>query len=468
MDICVKQNSKFKLFLQEFKNFIYSGAYVAIVALCATFSYVSGLNYSFLLLFVLTGSLILVSQRDLTPLFPLLFFISFIFSSTAIFDNYFSLFLFLPAVVSLIIHFIKFPIKKFKVGKLLIPLVLILVSYLLGGVASGNYLTFFQTAPKELMGKYLAIVLALGVGILAEYLVLSQYVDLATTPKTFCIKKYLSYILVCLGLAIGVMVAYEKFIVQTTSVYMGWGNVNLAGYVLLLALPCAWFLMIKSQKVIPSIFLIALLLVSVYITNSDGALGVSIMMSLPLAVYTYTKLSPKKKGLFLNVILPLLLAICLVIIAIIIFDYDLFIYLQNKLLSDTGRLEIYEQAILDFKKKPLFGLGVFYPIVNQPLNQFNYHSSILHTLATTGILGLCCWLYYFIARLKITTKRNTPFNFCAMVSFVSYQIYALIDTGEFVMTCILVIGLLLIVEKANEKESELPLLSNANNGVIYK
>lgn len=445
---------------QYLKNFIYSKSFVSIIAVICAFSYVSGLNLGCIFALLIIGGLILATSRDITPVSPILFFITFAVSNRDVFGNPLVFLVFVPGVIGVIIRLIRFPVK-FSLGVLTIPLILMLSAFILGGVRTENYLPFFESVGSADFGEYMAIVVGLGIGMLFEYLMLRHGFSNEHAPKWFNVKTYIAFMLSLAGVLVGVELAYEKYIVADEFLYMGYGNTNLVGCVLLLSIPAGWYLLAKSNnlpKVIVAIFNLVLLYAFVLMTSSDGCLGVTLVFTVAIAVYTYFVIKPKRRALYLNCVLSIALIGVLGILALSIFKTEYFNELLNKLFSDTGRSNIYEQAFIDFKLDWLFGAGLFYPFIHSPYMQHNYHSSFIHVLATTGVYGLICFVIYLVARLLVLAKNKTHFNFYMLLSFICYEAYATIDTGEFVMTMILVIGTIALTEGVNKlPENELPL-----------
>ncbi|MBQ9103886.1 MAG: O-antigen ligase family protein [Clostridia bacterium] len=457
-----KKSYSFTDFLLQLKNFLYTKSYIAVIALICAFSYVSGLNLGCLFFLVIIGSVIIACSKDMSPVAPILFFIAFAVSNRDIFSNPLVFLIFAPAIVALIVRFIRFPIKKFSLGALTIPLILMLSAFILGGVRTENYSWFFENRPSGAFGEYIAIVVGLGVGMLFEYLMLRHGFSGEDTPKHYNPKEYIAYILVLAGILVGIELLFEKYIVNDGALYMGWGNTNLVGCVLLLSIPACWYMLVKSKniyKVIANSILLALLYGFTLMTGSDGCFGVVLVFSAAIAVFTYFKIKKKYRTAYANAILTVALAIVLTALLLLIFNPERFNELINKLFSDTGRSLLYELAFEEFKIDKLFGVGLFHPFIAEPLGQLNYHSSFIHILATTGIYGLICFVIYTVARIMVVAKKNTTFNFYMLISFISYEAYASIDTGEFVMVMILVVGLIAFVEHINKlpTKEKLPL-----------
>ncbi len=459
MESIAQKQNRLLNFKTEFQNFIYSIYFPLEVALFTVFIYLSGMQLAGILAFSLMAMFIFMVQEDFTPILPLLFFATFLLSDTTKFSNPLVFLLFLPVVIGLIFHFIKYPVKKFKFSLYGLSLIVMLISYLLGGILTGEYAEYFN-AKGEWFGGGLAQLLGLGVGLIAEYFLLKLYIY----PKKdrFDLKNYVSVTMLSAGLT----VALELIAMRICGLPrdFGWGNINFAGYVFLLSLPSAIYLLIKTKKVVLYFIVILCIFGVILLCKSDGALFISLLYSPFMIYYTAKNLPNKQKQLFLNLCYCVILCALLFILALLIYDGDGFMAKLQKSLGDTGRSTLLEQAIQAFKENPIFGKSIFHPFKNKLFIDanhdlmVNYHSSIFHTLATTGIFGLLALIFNYFTRYRIITKRYTPFNMCIFFTVSLYATYASIDCGETMMLLIFVTGLLTVTEKTNDMpKTDLPL-----------
>ena len=141
--------------------------------------------------------------------------------------------------------------------------------------------------------------------------------------------------------------------------------------------------------------------------------------------------------------------------------HNLFSSVLDKGTDDNGRIEIYMEAINQFKTAPIFGLGfyecgafqwgVYEPDAFLPSR---YHNSIFQLLASCGIFGLLAYGYHRFETLKLLFKN---FNFSKL--FIWLCIFVVLVSSLF--DCfffnfgpgLLYSGLLLFLEKQDELES---------------
>ena len=66
-----------------------------------------------------------------------------------------------------------------------------------------------------------------------------------------------------------------------------------------------------------------------------------------------------------------------------------------------------------------------------------------------GILGIVCYLYQLIVRLKLLFKRNA-FNLFMIFSFAGFEGYSCVNTGDFspIPFAILIVMIFIICEKS--------------------
>lgn len=437
-------------------EFIYTDFYAPLIALLTLFFWVSGFSLAGVLLFSLIGTFIFVVQRDMTPVLPLLLSIFFLPSNLSIFSNILSYLVFLPALGGLIYHFIKYPLKEFYFGKLLFPLFLIFFTMLLGGIFSDEILSY---------GLGLVQIFGIGFAMLFAYVVLSQYI---CPSEAFDNKHYFyhSLLIICAVPCVEMFFSTLFFINCPTGVItyktLGWGDKNFIGYMILLAVPICFYFIVKAQKQRMYIYMGALVffLISILFISCDGATGILIVCTPFLFYFTYKRVTVNKKQAVIYFAYAVLLTIAIILLIISIASGNLIGYLNTHFFNDTGRTRIYKQAMELFAKHPIFGVGVYYPVLKGSVGYINYHSTIHHALATTGICGFLAYAYLTYKRIKIAVQNFSDFNFYGLLSIIFYMAYCFIDCGEFLMIVIFINVITLILERENthpEKNTLKPL-----------
>ena len=64
-------------------------------------------------------------------------------------------------------------------------------------------------------------------------------------------------------------------------------------------------------------------------------------------------------------------------------------------------------------------------------NNFNFHNTMLHVMATMGSFGLLSYVIYYVVRYAIFTKRSTKFNLFITFAFTLFEVFSLVQSTEF-------------------------------------
>ncbi len=453
--ILQRNRSVSKVAHERITDYFYGYSYPVITAGVVLLFWLLNLQIVGILFLVLCGCYIFITQRDMTPILPLLFIAPISFSDLRLFDTVIPIFIFAPALVSLIIHFIKHPFKKPFVGKVFFSHIGVCVALSVGGI--------FYAHRWDYISRGLPLILCAGVGVFAEYVVLLQYIE----PNGKCdLKKYFSF-----SLIVTVLLAVCQFAFQGTINYFAlgsffptpdvqnfaWANTNFLGYFVLLAVPMCFYLMTQTKKVLPLLIVFTIYCAAIIVIKCDGALGILIITILPLIIFTYRRIDAKQKTVYL-LFFTVLAVVAVIIVAYLFTSSENFLgYLIKHFLSDTGRTPFYKTAWKLFKEQPLFGVGLGYNVIE-------FHSTIFEVLGCTGIFGLFVYIWYYVKRIDVLTKRNTSFNFFAFFSFFLYEAYASIDNGEFIFLMLYLTAVIIVTELTNAKKTTaLPLSESPSN-----
>ncbi len=441
--------SKLNMLGERCYGFFYSWFFPVYIALLVTICHICNLPLLSLTIISLFASFIFVCYKDNSPIIPLLFMVVMAFNDYDIMNKFTSYIPLLPAIITFLARFFIYPIKLRKPGKLFFPLIAVTLAFALAGITRSDY---------NFLGG-IAFTIALGPTLLLIYLFFSNYIK---PPKNFCIKKYLCYNLVITGLAMIVQIVIN-YIIFGYKAELGWANINAIAAFLCLSVPSCYYLIIKAKNILPWYILLMALYSGVFLSGSDATLGFVIFYSPLLILFAYRNINRKNRKLFIYLFLFTSTAMLTSAIVLILVTggVEPALKLLQISFSDSGRNILYETAILLFKENPLFGFGHNfddgYFSTTSPLRLYNFHSTLLHVLATMGIFGIFVYLYYFINRFKILLKKHTPFNIIMIITFVLFESYGMLDTCEFnaipLMSALTV--LITIVELSNKKGSEL-------------
>lgn len=447
---------------EQLKSLFYSKFYLAYLALFTVLFYCTNTPVLGLSFFALLACVTLLLYRDLTPFMPLHLFVVLIFRDFSAFDNLWVFLIFVPVVICLIAHFFIYPIKKVFIGKLFFPIIFVSIALLLGGLFSPYYKDF---------ARGLITTLTVGPLILFAYFLFSQYVS---PLKDFNLKQYFFFALCMIALAACLELFFQVFFqvnLHPTQMHtLGWGSWNSVGAILLFAIPACWYMMLYSRHGHAYLLLLIFFYYSMYLTQSEGAAGTAFAMT-PIILLTAIFKGRLKENKYRILKVATILFFTFIVATLFAFAIigELPRYIELFLLelgNDSSRTKLYIEAMELFKKFPIFGVGSGYTNPDSFLSEqlfslttYNFHSTIIHVMATMGIVGIIAYVVYFVARFKILCHNSSPFNIFAFLAFIMFEIYASVDTGEFCVIPLLfcITALFVVTEKNNSIPEKEPL-----------
>lgn len=446
----LEKKISFSDFLFGLKNFLYGYYYPLVTAFWVFLCYAFNIQTVGLLVMIAAACFFMVFIGDMLPILPLFAYFLFLIRDFTLLLKPVYIVFYILLVLCLIFHFIKYRPQNFIAGKLFFPLILVTFALTLGGIFSVYSIYWTNGLPS---------VLAVGPLVLLIY---SVFMNGINAPYRLDLKKYICNIVVC-----GVIFCCFELLVMKTELYAGliedqnsltWGSTNTLTTLILIAVPCCFYLMIKTGKVVSLFSVIAFFTFSTYIAGSDGCLGILIFTLPFLVILTYLKLPRKYRREFMICIAVCVLG-CLVfaLLYLLIVGYDTIFNKISDMTSDSGRILLYEEAINLFNKNPFFGAGLgfidesLFTPVEGSLHLFNFHSTVFHVLATLGIFGVIAYFVYYALRFSVLFGGNSDFNAFIYVAFIDFTAYGLIDVCEFNVVPILsyITLLFVIVEKTN-------------------
>ena len=215
--------------------------------------------------------------------------------------------------------------------------------------------------------------------------------------------------------------------------------------------------------------LVLLLYVIIILSRSDGALGVAVLFTPFLIFISYKPLNKANKRYFINLTFIAIIGFCLAGLYLE-FTGKLAELLQkyaNSKTGDSGRTQLFKNALNVFIENPIFGGGMgYYNDMSYEshtiLRNFSFHSTVFTVLGCMGVVGVLAYVYYFYARFSIITEKNTTFNKLIFIGFAMFEAYGLVDTCEFsaIPQMITLTLIILITDMTNLKGERLPLLPN--------
>jgi hypothetical protein len=420
----------------EKRAFIYQMPYLGILGFLALFFWTFKLEYIGIPLFLVWFVILLITKKDSSPSIPVLFSSLFMISQTEWSFSQIPLYLYFTPVMILlgfIIHIIKFKVRLFY-GKLLLGLILFLVAMLLSTI-NASYVDFYYIF-YGLIGFVYVLV----------YLFYRNTIE----------SNKLHYLIQTM-VVMGSLIALEVFIyylrvpsileaIENKTINLGWGVSSFVATYLILFIPATFYYAKITKTNFSWLFLGIFQIVMLLFTLSRGGILTFSVVFVFLLYYLFKSKYWKKTLLnFIGIILifSILLYSNLELVNAIFSRFKMLLF------DATGRMNIYLDALRTFIRYPLFGAGIFSRI--DQLGAFRmYHNTILHTLASFGIVGFIALCILIVVSFKIVIYQNKPKTIVLGIALLGANIHGLID-NVFYMPQFMIIFLVIIavIEQSN-------------------
>ncbi len=477
-------NVKLNNIAERLQDFFYGHIFPVSLCLAVLFFWIADLSIIGFAFILISLSVIFILYRDLTPALPVIFIIPMAFRDMDIFSTIPPYILIGITAIALVINLIRFPFKKIKIDGVFIALAVLSVVFLFGGIFS-NGLTNYLGG--------LGVVAIVGPAMLAVHFLIKNRI---TPPEQvdvkikFCASFLTAVCLACAQLIYAVIATYTFDYMCFGDIYgiilpkternptFCWANLCHFAYLIMFALPFCCYMITRAKKLWPWFVLLFFLYFSMILTTGDTPLGLSILAIIPLAFAVYKNIDAKKKTLFIKLFNLALVGVLVVVVGL--FFTGLLETIINKFLhsfvNDNGRSRLYIQAWGLFISNPLFGTSFgnsASTIMNSKTSYAGgfFHSTIMHTLASAGIVGLLAFAFLYVQRFRAIGKNSTVFSYFALISILMFSVYATVDNGEYHFTVlyatIIIAFTSLINEKGND-ETVLPLSIKPFNKVICR
>ncbi|PKL00778.1 MAG: hypothetical protein CVV56_04735 [Tenericutes bacterium HGW-Tenericutes-1] len=427
--------------MKKIIGFTYSTYFLVLMSTFTLFIWNNNLEHIGIPIVLVLLFLVFVLFKDPMPTVPLLLNALFMVSQTNWSFDTAPLFIYLTPVSivgGMIIHSIIYKVKFVK-GKMLIGVLIMFVAMLLSSINAKElslyywfyasvgllYALFYLFYVNTLEGNHIAYLMKL-------MLILGILVSLETLLFYFKVED--------------VVYAVEHKLIN-----LGWGISNYVATYLIMFISITFYY-IRTAKYgyfwIPvAIFQMLMLL----FTISRGGIVAFIGLFPILVFMTLYKSHRWWKILVLVVVTGLVFA------GIVWAGLDLFSALFERfsvlLLDDTGRIEIWVDALAKFKEHPLFGAGIF---AREGTRDYNmYHNTFLHVLATMGIIGAGSLVIQLFQQFKITLGKFKVENFFLAAALLGAHAHGLVD-NVYLMPQFMILMLLIVsvVEVASRTDLE--------------
>jgi O-antigen ligase len=134
-------------------------------------------------------------------------------------------------------------------------------------------------------------------------------------------------------------------------------------------------------------------------------------------------------------------------------------YFRTLNLDPSGREEIFQTGMALFREHWLFGAGSYSGMTYlAPYDLYTYHNYWIHTLATTGVIGLIAFVYYLIMILKSCFVKNR-YNILVLFSVLVILIHGLVDNTFYNPKIMLFLSVILPLLVQNKREQIVEIIN---------
>lgn len=436
------------------ENFFYGKCYPVIFTLFTFLFWILNLQLVGLSLIVLASCFVFVVYDNYVPLIPLVLLAPMTLRTPLMFDTSIVPYLILlPIAVAFIFNLVKYPIKKPLFDGVFFSIVGVVAAFLLGGAFSPYLSEYFSD---------LSIFFISGIMPLVIHFLFTNRLNYKTEPE-FNLKNYFCLCLLCAVTLSCFQLIYAKAHVALYGPVVFhfptfcWANTNHIGNLILIALPLCCYLMRKAKNVIPYVINFLFLYVCVFLSKSDGSFFISLAFAPVLLFMTY-KTAYKRNAEKLKLYFSIIVCAAVLFIGYMLLFHPIALYEFIKhSANDSGRTPIYISGIKAFVECPIFGVGLGQTSVIAAKTSGLLHSTFFHTIAAAGSVGLIAYVIYYYFRIKLLTLNDTAIGSFALVAFVMFALYALIDNGEFNVVLVYMSTVISTVGFINKKGSGKPL-----------
>ncbi|MFP4477895.1 MAG: O-antigen ligase family protein [Candidatus Izemoplasmatales bacterium] len=427
-------------------------AYFSILSGFTFFIWLNQLDFLGMTIFVLASFFVLIFVKNTIHVVPFIFNMLFMISQTEWSLESIPVYLYvLPIILTLgfIVHYIRFKEKREKQSILVKPLLLMFLAIVLSIINTEifdlNYIFY--------------------IGIGAFYLLI--YLFFVNTIKGENLD-YLIKLFIVLGLLISTQVLYYYLstgdiaeALTTSRVDLGWGISNfIATYLIMFITATIFYIKTKKYRLITVIIVAFEILMLIFTLSRGGVL--SFIAILPLLLYYLYHGQKNKIELTLYLFMILVL---LVTVFVIRTDYFIPLFERFKTLDlydGSGRVELWKQALEKFKEHPILGAGLFARVEGDYFGF--YHNTILHTLATLGVIGLISLLWQAYGVVKVIFTKLNLEKGILFIALVGANIHGMIDNVYFMPQYMIIFFVIVAaIEIHNESQTMKPRIWRPEN-----
>lgn len=352
-------------------------------------------------------SLIFFLCDDVKNIFAIIFYASFFIGNIFVKANWvvYGIAIFIACISFIyfaVNKFVKYKKsgEKFKISRIFIPLCIVSIFYLLGGIFSNfSILPFLSTLGFSLVVLFFVFITPNFTKNLKDYLLF------AFTVGAVMIMILMFLTNVILGKSI-----LSIFTLQSNYSHpvVGAQNVNVAALFMLIGMISAFGLGFKKKNGHLLLILSTGLAFAILTTSCRMVIALSLFSYIVLSIYSLIK-TDYVKSYSITLTLMIIVSIVFVVLDLTFIKDIVFsvLYKSESSRFFSGRLEIWAWCIDRFKESPLFGYGFVcldtesFPLNSNPSGIILAHNTIIQWICSMGAIGTLVMLAFTFFKYKI-------------------------------------------------------------------
>ncbi len=428
-------------------NFFLSMPYLIILSLSTLIFWYFSLENIGIPVFLGIIFILFVFKKNGIVIVPVIFNALFMISQTDWSLEMIPLYLyFVPVVliIGFILHTIIYKVKLFR-GDMLFGLSLMVIAMAL------------STINTEIFNVQYVFIFIVGLFYLFNYLFFVNSIDGDNT--VFLIKLF-----VLLGMLVSaeVLIYYlrvddVKTALADKEIDLGWGISNFIATYLIIFISATVYFIKKYKMHIIWILIVLFEMVTLLFTLSRGGILAFFVTAILLVIYMFHGYEHKWK-----LLLQLLIGF-LILGAFVYWKFEYFVTIYDRMLQykldGNGRIEVWKNAIAKFKEYPLFGAGLFSRVIDNGTYFGLYHNTILHTLASFGIIGFIALFIQFIEVLKVFFFKLTQEKAILLIALAGANIHGMVDNIYYMPQFMIIFFIIIAVVENTNKFESMPTLN---------
>ena len=326
------------------------------------------------------------------------------------------LWLAIPVVIAIILHFIIFP-RRITLGKSFLPLCAVSIALLVGGIGYIGKAEYFSVS-----SLYFTVFLGLGMLFFyvwmrghmystASYDLGERVLEILYLSGIFCAFSILEKVL-------------PSFLAQGELVSFGWCNDVCE--IMIFALPIPFFF---ARRRFIHFFVPFLLYLAMVPAKSMTAIGVGVLILACGIVYSFVYCREKRVFIAIFSVRLIAAGIGFLIYKDLITYENIVAFLKEE---ENGRMWLIRKFWGYFKENPILGVGMGYGnSTSNVLDGLWAHNYFFQILGSMGVVGVLAFGYQLFARTRIILKKSSALRWTLALSYFGIFAASMIQPGEF-------------------------------------